>query len=405
MVRTGEVAPVVPPAAGRATPGDGAERDLRQSRLLAAFRARAAALGFDACRVTSAQAPESARERLSAWLADGAHGDMGWMKEGFERRTDPRSLMPGARSLIMLGLNYGPGRDPLAALAVKDAGAISVYARHRDYHDVVKGKLKELAAFLVAAARPQRADVKVSVDTAPLMEKPLAARAGIGWQGKHTNLVSREFGSWLFLGALFTDLELPFDEPEPDHCGTCRACLDVCPTRAFPAPYRLDARRCIAYLTVEHKGHIAAEFRAPIGNRIFGCDDCLAVCPWNKFAQHSREAALIAREDLQAPALDELAALDEATFRRRFAGGPVKRLGHARFLRNVLIAVGNSGNRGLAPVAARRLAHASPLVRAMAVWALGRLCEPEAFAALAQSHAPREGDEDVAAEWCAATRA
>jgi epoxyqueuosine reductase len=237
------------------------------------------------------------------------------------------------------------------------------------------------------------------------MEKPLAGAAGLGWQGKHTNLVSREFGSWLFLGAIFTDLALPPDEPEVDHCGTCRACLDICPTHAFPAPYRLDARRCISYLTIEHKGHIAPEFRESIGNRIYGCDDCLAVCPWNKFARDSREAKLVARDDLQAPALGELAALDEAAFRKRFAGGPVKRIGHARFLRNVLIAIGNSHNRALAAVAIQRLGHASPLVRGMAVWALGRLCDADALVKLAQTHMPRENDENVTAEWRAALHA
>ena len=247
---------------------------------------------------------------------------MAWMAETFERRADPRALMPSAKSLVMLGLNYGPAGDPLAALAQKSAGAISVYARDRDYHDVVKGRLKELASFLVAAARPERVDVKVFVDTAPLMEKPLAARAGIGWQGKHTNLVSREFGSWLFLGAILTDLDLPPDEPETDHCGACRACLDVCPTDAFPAPYRLDARRCISYLTIEHKGPIPRELRSAIGNRIYGCDDCLAVCPWNKFARLGREAKLAARDDLDAPPLAELGRLDDAAFRARFAGRP-----------------------------------------------------------------------------------
>jgi epoxyqueuosine reductase len=330
---------------------------------------------------------------------------MDWMARTLERRADPRALWSEVRSVVMLGVNYAPAGDPMERLADRDVGVVSVYARNRDYHDVLKGRLKTLAGWLTSASRARPAQAKVFVDTAPVMEKPLAGAAGLGWQGKHTNLVSREFGSWLFLGAIFTDLELPLDEPETDHCGTCRACLDICPTRAFPAPYRLDARRCIAYLTIEHKGHIAAAFRAPIGNRIFGCDDCLAVCPWNKFAKKSREAALIAREDLQAPALDELAALDEAAFRRRFAGGPVKRIGHARFLRNVLIAVGNSGNRALAPVVVGRLAHASPLVRAMAVWALGRLCEAETFAGLAQHHAPREADENVAAEWRAALRA
>ncbi|MGA2794043.1 MAG: tRNA epoxyqueuosine(34) reductase QueG [Roseiarcus sp.] len=405
MVRARQIAPVVSPAAGRPDARNGPGRGLRQSRFLDDLRARARALGFDLCRIAPPQLPRAAADNLARWIAVGQHGDMDWMARTLERRADPRVLWSEVRSVVMLGVNYGPAGDPMAPLADRDVGVVSVYARNRDYHDLLKGRLKTLAGWLTSASRAQPAQVKVFVDTAPVMEKPLAGAAGLGWQGKHTNLVSREFGSWLFLGAIFTDLDLPFDEPEPDHCGTCRACLDICPTRAFPAPYRLDARRCIAYLTIEHKGHIAPEFRAPIGNRIFGCDDCLAVCPWNKFAKRSREAALIAREDLQAPALDELAALDEAAFRRRFAGGPVKRIGHARFLRNVLIAIGNSGNRALAPVAVGRLAHASPLVRAMAVWALGRLCEAVTFAALAQTHAPREADEDVAAEWRAAKRA
>ncbi len=298
---------------------------------------------------------------------------MAWMAETFERRTDPRKLMPDAKSVVMLGLNYGPAADPLAALAHPETGAISVYARHRDYHDVIKGKLKELAAFLAAAARPQKADVKVFVDTAPLLEKPLAARAGLGWQGKHTNLVSREFGSWLFLGAILTNLDLPPDPPESDHCGQCRACLDACPTGAFPAPYRLDARRCISYLTIEHKGPIPQEFRSAIGNRIYGCDDCLAVCPWNKFASVGREAKLAARADLDAPPLARLARLDDASFRALFAGGPIKRIGRARFVRNVMIAIGNSKDRTLAEVAEERLDDASPLVRGAAVWALARL--------------------------------
>ena len=330
---------------------------------------------------------------------------MDWMAHTLARRADPLELWSEVKSIVMVGVNYGPATDPLAALGARNAGVISVYARNRDYHDVMKGRLKTLAAWLASASPRQPVQAKVFVDTAPVMEKPLAAAAGLGWQGKHTNLVSREFGSWLFLGAVFTDLDLPPDEPEADHCGTCRACLDICPTRAFPAPYRLDARRCIAYLTIEHKGHIAAEFRAPIGNRIFGCDDCLAVCPWNKFASVSREAKLTAREDLQAPALGELAALDEAAFRQRFAGGPVKRIGHARFLRNVLIAIGNSGNRALAPIVVGRLSHASPLVRGMAVWALGRLCDAQTFSELAQTHTAREVDEYVAAEWRNALRA
>ena len=324
---------------------------------------------------------------------------MAWMAETSERRMDPRALMPGAKSLIMLGLNYGPAGDPLDALERRGCGAISVYARHRDYHDVVKGMLKALAVFLVAAARPEPVEVKVFVDTAPLMEKPLAQRAGIGWQGKHTNLVSREFGSWLFLGAILTDLALAPDVAETDHCGTCSACLDVCPTKAFPAPYRLDARRCISYLTIELKGPIPRELRAAIGNRIYGCDDCLAVCPWNKFAQEGREAKLAAREDLSAPGLAELARLDDAAFRARFAGGPIKRIGRARFLRNVLIAIGNSGERALAAAAIERLGDEEPIVRGAAVWALARLLSREELAALAAAHAGVEDSPSVAEEW------
>ncbi len=322
-----------------------------------------------------------------------------WMAETFERRADPLKLMGDAKSVIMLGLNYGPSADPLAALRRADAGAISVYARHRDYHDVIKGKLKELAAFVVAAARPQEADVKVFVDTAPLMEKPLAERAGLGWQGKHTNLVSREFGSWLFLGAILTNLELPPDAPESDHCGQCRACLDVCPTAAFPAPYQLDARRCISYLTIEHEGPIPRELRSAIGNRIYGCDDCLAVCPWNKFASEGREAKLAARADLEAPSLAELARLDDALFRSLFAGGPIKRVGRARFVRNVMIAVGNSKDRALAKVAEERLRDESPLVRGAAVWALARLTSREDLSRLASENLRRERDPAVIEEW------
>lgn len=324
---------------------------------------------------------------------------MGWMAETFERRTDPRALMPEAKTLVMLAFNYGPAGDPLSTLALKSAGAISVYARGRDYHDVVKGKLKELAAFLVASARPKRVDVKVFVDTAPLMEKPLAARAGIGWQGKHTNLVSREFGSWLFLGAILTDLDLPPDEPETDHCGTCRACLNFCPTHAFSAPYRLDARRCVSYLTIEHTGPIPRELRSAIGNRIYGCDDCLAVCPWNKFALLGRELKLAARDDLNAPPLADLVLLDDDAFRKRFAASPIKRLGRARFLRNVLIAIGNSRDAGLAEVTAERLDDKDPLVRGSAVWALAQLTTKEKFNEVSQKRAEDEHDPTVAHEW------
>jgi epoxyqueuosine reductase len=363
------------------------------------LRAKARALGFDACRVTSADPPDEAGPRLAAWVGDGAHGDMTWMAETLARRIDPRALMPEAKSLVMFGLNYGPSGDPLALLERKDVAAISVYARNRDYHDIVKGKLKELGAFLVGAAKPVRANTKVFVDTAPLMEKPLAARAGIGWQGKHTNLVSREFGSWLFLGAILTNLDLPPDPAETDHCGVCRACLDVCPTDAFPAPYRLDARRCISYLTIEHKGSIPRALRKAIGNRVFGCDDCLAVCPWNKFARAGREVKLAARQDLEAPSLATLAGLDDAGFRALFAGGPVKRIGRARFLRNVMIAVGNSGEIALAPAAAERLRDAEPLVRAAAVWALAQLLSPAEFRRFAAVELESEHDANVTEEW------
>src|SRR5271157_1908027 len=399
LVRADEVAPLVPAPSRRAATGDGAKRHLRRSRLLEALRAKARALGFDACRITSAEPLEHARENLSAWLAEGAHGDMTWMADTFERRIDPRALMRDAKSVVVLGLNYGPDADPLAALERPEAGAISVYARHRDYHDVLKGKLKQLAAFLVAAARPEQADVKVFVDTAPLMEKPLAALAGLGWQGKHTNLVSREFGSWLFLGAILTDLDLPPDPPEADHCGQCRACLDACPTRAFPAPYRLDARRCISYLTIEHKGPIPRQLRAAVGNRIYGCDDCLAVCPWNKFASVGREAKLAARADLNAPPLAELARLDDASFRSLFAGGPIKRIGRARFVRNVMIAIGNSNDPALAKVAADRLDDDNSLVRGAAVWALARLSPREEFSSFAAERLRRETDVAIIEEW------
>jgi epoxyqueuosine reductase len=317
------------------------------------------------------------------------------------RRGSPRALWPDVRSIIMLGLNYGqhPADDPLAILARRDRGAISVYARADDYHDIIKPRLKAVARWLIEQAG---GDAKVFVDTAAVMEKPLAAAAGLGWQGKHTNLVSRQFGSWLFLGAIFTTLELPADAPETDHCGSCRACLDVCPTAAFPSPYRLDARRCISYLTIEHKGPIARELRSAIGNRIFGCDDCLAVCPWNKFAQAGRESKLAAREELTVPRLADLARLDDAAFRKMFSKSPVKRTGRNRFVRNVLIAIGNSGDASLAPQAVQLLDDPSTLVRGAAVWALSRLMPAEGFAALARDRRPREIEPLVAAEWTAA---
>ncbi|WP_424032326.1 tRNA epoxyqueuosine(34) reductase QueG [Methylocella sp.] len=361
-------------------------------------------LGFDVCKITSPSTIEGAGARLCAWLATGAAGDMDWLASTEARRADPGTLWPEAVSIVMLGANYAPPGDPLAGLADKSAGNISVYARNRDYHEVVKGRLKQLAGWLAAAARDQGVDapeVKVFVDTAPVMEKPLAQAAGLGWQGKHTNLVSREFGSWLFLGSIFTTQPLPRDAPESDHCGGCRACLDVCPTKAFPQPYVLDARRCISYLTIEHKGHIAEEFRTAIGNRIYGCDDCLAVCPWNKFARTARELKLQPREEFCAPRLETLLRLNEPAFRALFAGNPVKRIGASRFMRNVLIAAGNSGDGSLAEIVAEKLSHASPLVRAMAVWGLGRLA-PSRLAALAPVFRAAEDDADVLREWAAA---
>jgi epoxyqueuosine reductase len=327
---------------------------------------------------------------------------MHWMATTAARRGDPRALWPEVRSVIMLGLNYDQGGDPLAILQRRDRGAISTYAQADDYHDVIKPRLKALARWLTAEAG---GDVKVFVDTAAVMEKPLAGAAGLGWQGKHTNLVSRQFGSWLFLGAIFTTLDLPPDAPETDHCGSCRACLDVCPTAAFPEPYRLDARRCISYLTIEHKGPIPRELRAPMGNRIYGCDDCLAVCPWNKFARAGREMKLAARGELRAPPLAELARLDDAAFRKLFAKSPVKRTGRDRFVRNVLIAIGNSGDSALAAEALRLLSDPSALVRGAAVWALSRLLPPERFAELAAARRARETEPLVAQEWAAALTA
>ena len=360
---------------------------------------RALAEGFDIVRVTDARAAPRNREGLHAYLMEGHHGAMEWMETRADERADPQTLWRSARSVIVLGLNYGPDRDPLEILAAKDKAAISVYAQNEDYHDLVKKKLKAVAGFIFEKAR---ADVKVFVDTAPVMEKPLAQKAGLGWQGKHSNLVSREFGSWLFLGSIFTTLELPPDQAETDHCGNCHQCLDICPTKAFPAPYRLDARRCISYLTIENKDPIPREFRAAIGNRIYGCDDCLAVCPWNKFARHAREMKLQPRADLRAPPLRELARLDDEGFRTLFRKSPVKRIGRARFLRNVLIAIGNSGDAALAAEASALLNDPSALVRGAAVWALSRLLMRDEFEAAARKHAPLERDVTVQAEWSAA---
>jgi len=334
------------------------------------IRKQASALGFDVCGFASVTAPWPASQRLRAFLNAGRHGTMDWMETTAARRSHPRAMWADARGAIVLGVNYGPDRDPMEALHDRTRGAISVYAQGSDYHDVIKGRLKALAG---GVARELGGEVKVFVDTAPLMEKPLAELAGLGWQGKHTNLVSRAFGSWLFLGSVLTSLDLPADEPSDDHCGACRACLDICPTHAFVAPYQLDARACISYLTIEHAGPVPERFRAAMGNRIYGCDDCLAVCPWNKFAQQARETRLAAREELRGPALADLAALDDASFRALFSASPIKRIGRDRFVRNVLYAIGNSGAPALVADAQARLDDRDATVRDAAAWAVSRL--------------------------------
>jgi epoxyqueuosine reductase len=361
-----------------------------------ALKRRARALGFDAVGVTSASSEWPAGAQLQEFLSEGRHGDMDWMAR--DARAHPQALWADARSVVVVGQSYAPQDDSIDLLKEREQGLVSAYAARRDYHDVIKGKLKDLAQWL---ARETGAGVKVFVDTAPLMEKPLAQRAGLGWQGKHTNLVSREHGSWLFLGAILTATALAPDDAHEDHCGSCSACLDVCPTHAFPAPYQLDARRCLAYLTIEHKGQIPLEFRKALGNRVFGCDDCLAVCPWNKFAAEARETRMRLREDLRLAPLAELASLDDAQFRTRFAGTPVKRTGRDRFARNVVCAIGNSGDAALAPVADRLLQDSSPLVRGMAVWALRQLLDADAFQRLKSARAAGEQDAGVAREWAA----
>ena len=370
------------------------------AELKAALAREAGALGFDCVGITEPGTIESAGQHFLEFIASGGHGDMDWLANQPERRVDPRGLWADVRSVIMLGVNYGPDQDPLAILDQRTCAAISVYAQGDDYHDLIKKRLKALARWLVATAP---SEVKVFVDTAAVMEKPLAQAAHLGWQGKHTNLVSREFGSWLFLGAIYTTLDLPRDSAEVDHCGSCRACLDICPTAAFPAPYKLDARRCISYLTIENKGPIPQEFRKAIGNRIYGCDDCLAACPWNKFAQEGREAKLAARDQLRAPGLAELARLDDAAFRALFTKSPVKRIGRDRFLRNVLIAIGNSGDATLAEEARRLLHDESALVRGAAVWALGQLVPSAEFTAMKSAAMGHERDESVCEEWQSAS--
>ncbi len=359
------------------------------------LRSQARERGFDVARIASVDGEWDAAERLSEFVAAGRHGEMAWMADTLERRRHPREMWADARSAIVLGLNYGPDENPLEALARKQEGVISAYARNADYHELIKKRLKQLAREFAATSG---AEVKVFVDTAPLMEKPLAQRAGLGWQGKHTNLVSRELGSWLFLGVILTDAVLEAHEPESDHCGACRACLDVCPTKAFPSPYQLDARRCISYLTIELKGPIPHEFRRAIGNRIYGCDDCLAVCPWNKFAQTAREAAFHPRAELIHPQLSDLAQLDDPTFRQVFAGSPIKRIGRDRFVRNVMIAIGNSGTTALVETCIHRLDDPAALVRGAAVWALGVL-SPLKFATERDARRLHETNAQVCEEW------
>jgi epoxyqueuosine reductase len=378
--------------AGHDDPGSAlTESDPRE-----AIRAEAIALGFDLCRFTDLDEAWPAAARLDEFVAAGRHGEMGWMAETAQRRRHPRTMWEAARSAIVLGMNYGPAHDPLAVLREPARGAISVYAQGDDYHDLIKARLKALGRWLQGRLG---GELKVFVDTAPLLEKPLAERAGLGWQGRHTNLVSREYGSWLFLGSILTTLELAPDATEPIHCGSCTACLEVCPTEAFPAPFQLDASRCISYLTIELKGPVPREFRAKLGNRIYGCDDCLAVCPWNKFARTAREQKLAAREALAAPSLAELSRLGDPAFRELFRKSPVKRIGRDRFVRNVLYAIGNSGEAALAAEAQRLLGDPSPLVRGAAVWALSRLLCAQAFDALRGRHAACEEDAHVLEEW------
>jgi epoxyqueuosine reductase len=359
------------------------------------LKSEAAEHGFDIVGIAAPGSVAYAGEKLRDFVALGRHGAMDWMEEELERRADPRTLWPGVKSIIMFGMNYGPDNNPLENLTKPDRASISVYAQNKDYHQLIKGRLKTIAGRL---KKLTKAEVKVFVDTAPVMEKPLAEAAGLGWQGKHTNLVSRQLGSWLFLGSIFSAAEIAVSKPETDACGTCRACLDICPTQAFPAPYQLDARRCISYLTIEHEGPVPHEFRAAIGNRIYGCDDCLAVCPWNKFAQSAREVKLQARPDLKSPALAHLLSLKDEDFRTFFSGSAIKRIGRDRFMRNVLIAAGNSKIENLAPSVAPHLSDSNPVVRGAAVWAYVSLASKEK---LAEAHLAAHSEEDhsVRQEW------
>lgn len=365
-------------------------------RLKRFLQEEAAAVGFDVIAITTPDKIPEAPQRLRYFLDKGRHGSMEWLEETADRRANPSELWHEVRSIIMLAMNYGPDHDPRDLQQKRDCGAISVYAQNRDYHDIIKGKLKHMASRFAARTGHE---VKVFVDTAPVMEKPLAVSAGMGWQGKHTNMVSREYGSWLFLGSIFTTAELEPDKAGKDSCGSCRSCLDACPTDAFPAPYQIDARRCISYLTIENKGPIPLEFRPMIGNRIYGCDDCLSACPWNKFAQTAKEAKLQAREELKEPALDTLLRLDDPAFRNLFSGSPVKRIGRDRFLRNVLIAAGNSGNPAYIPVIEALLSDPAPVTRGAAVWALSQLVEHDQFTRYKKHYLALEHEGEVIEEW------
>ena len=368
----------------------------RTTKVLADIKERAQRLGFVHFGVTDTNVPNIWGERLQTAIDQQWHGDMHWMAESLDRRVSPTTLWPDAKSAIVVAYNYTPDANPMDMLDQREKGIISAYARNRDYHDIIKGKLKELAGVM---ARQLQAQVKVFVDTAPLMEKPLAQQAGVGWQGKHSVLVSKTEGCWLFLGTILTDAELPIDQPEQDHCGSCTRCLDICPTNAFPEPYKLDARKCIAYLTNEFKGIIPLEFRTPIGNRIYGCDDCLAVCPWNKFAQTTSDIKLQMRDDLRAPDLVDLAGLDDAAFRAHFAGSPVKRLGRDAFVRNVLVALGNAAGHNVLEAIIPHLQDAAPVVRGAAVWALSCHLSVADFATYKTDALQSENDDNVIREW------
>ena len=368
----------------------------RLTRLRQRIRDDALKEGFGDIAFTSAEAVPHLADRLDAFIRDGHHGSMTWIKETRDRRIAPTAMWGAAKTAIVMVMNYGPDHDPMDNLSAKDAGNISVYARGRDYHDVIKGRLKQIAGRIAAR---EGVMVKVFVDTAPLMEKPLAAQSGLGWQGKHTNLVSREYGSWLFLGVILTDAYWAEDATSDDHCGSCTRCLDICPTKAFPEPYRLDASRCISYLTIEHDGMIPVEFRKPMGNRIFGCDDCLAVCPWNSFAQQGHEAKLQSMAGLDLPPLSELLALDEARFKSKFSGTPVRRAGYVNFTRNVLIAIGNSGEASHQPALKEQLSSPHDVIKATAIWALKQLMDEDDFAVLKDKHLSPEDSDHILAEW------